>query len=115
LIIPHAGEMGSGKSSLVNLLLGLELMPTSDLQCTATIVEISYGTSPQVTAHFLDDSSGKSREPYRVRSLVLVGITKLLALIIILSFDYCPSFIISPENGVKTLCHLLLRLAEAPA
>ncbi|BFZ08698.1 hypothetical protein BsWGS_11737 [Bradybaena similaris] len=58
-----AGEMGSGKSSLVNLLLGKQLMPTSDLRCTAAIVEISYGSSPQAIAHYRDDSSGKAKTP----------------------------------------------------
>ncbi|CAG5120243.1 unnamed protein product [Candidula unifasciata] len=58
-----AGEMGSGKSSLVNLLLGKQLMPTSDLRCTAAIVEISYGASPQAIAHYRDDSSGRAKTP----------------------------------------------------
>ncbi|BFZ10890.1 hypothetical protein BsWGS_13929 [Bradybaena similaris] len=58
-----AGEMGCGKSSLVNLLLGVDLMPTSDLQCTATIVEISYGASPQAIVHYRADGSGTTKPP----------------------------------------------------
>lgn len=37
------GETGAGKSSLINLLLGMtetELLPTSQLGCTATICEL---------------------------------------------------------------------------
>ncbi|OWF56275.1 uncharacterized protein LOC110449424 isoform X2 [Mizuhopecten yessoensis] len=37
-----AGETSAGKSSFINLLLGTELLPTSDLQCTNTICEIRY-------------------------------------------------------------------------
>uniref|UniRef100_A0A0B7B5M4 Protein kinase domain-containing protein n=1 Tax=Arion vulgaris TaxID=1028688 RepID=A0A0B7B5M4_9EUPU len=62
-----AGEMGSGKSSLVNLLLGKQLMPTSELRCTAAIVEISYGPSPEILAHYRDDSSGKSKKPLLIK------------------------------------------------
>ncbi|CAG5123599.1 unnamed protein product, partial [Candidula unifasciata] len=61
-----AGEMGCGKSSLVNLLLGVDLMPTSDLQCTAAIVEISYGSSPQAIVHFRPDESGRTKPPATV-------------------------------------------------
>ncbi|XP_069125049.1 uncharacterized protein [Argopecten irradians] len=37
-----AGETSAGKSSFINLLLGTDLLPTSDLQCTSTICEIRY-------------------------------------------------------------------------
>lgn len=63
IILVYSGEMGSGKSSLVNLILGKQLMPTSDLRCTAAIVEISYGPSPLAIAHYRDDSSGRARRP----------------------------------------------------
>ncbi|KAK6993525.1 hypothetical protein BgiMline_010077 [Biomphalaria glabrata] len=58
-----AGEVGSGKSSLVNLLLGKHILPTSELRCTAAIVEIQYGPSPQAIVHPRDDSSGRSKNP----------------------------------------------------
>ncbi|XP_050411837.1 uncharacterized protein LOC126826797 isoform X2 [Patella vulgata] len=35
-----AGETGAGKSSVINLLLGSNVLPTSDLQCTANICEL---------------------------------------------------------------------------
>ncbi|KAK3610640.1 hypothetical protein CHS0354_009105 [Potamilus streckersoni] len=35
-----AGDTTAGKSSLINLLLGVDLLPTSSLSCTATICEI---------------------------------------------------------------------------
>ncbi|WAR25554.1 STY46-like protein [Mya arenaria] len=40
------GETASGKSSLINLLLGQSLMPTSALGCTATVVEIRTTRDP---------------------------------------------------------------------
>ncbi|CAL1533140.1 unnamed protein product [Lymnaea stagnalis] len=58
-----AGEMGSGKSSLVNLLLGKQLLPTSDLRCTAAIVEIQYGPTPHAVVHHREDSSGRLKNP----------------------------------------------------
>ncbi|XP_059177527.1 uncharacterized protein LOC131956913 [Physella acuta] len=63
-----AGEMGSGKSSLVNLLLGVPLLPTSELRCTAAIVEIQYGATPQAIAYPREDSSGRSRSPLTLRA-----------------------------------------------
>ncbi|XP_012941068.1 uncharacterized protein LOC101859584 [Aplysia californica] len=58
-----AGELGAGKSSVVNLLLGHTIMPTSELRCTAAIVEISYGASPKAIITWKDDSSGRSITP----------------------------------------------------
>ncbi|XP_033739946.1 tyrosine-protein kinase Fer-like isoform X2 [Pecten maximus] len=40
-----AGETSAGKSSFINLLLGKDLLPTSDLQCTTSICEIRYSQS----------------------------------------------------------------------
>jgi predicted GTPase len=41
LIVISIGETASGKSSLINLLLGgIDLLPTSQLGCTTTICEI---------------------------------------------------------------------------
>ena len=48
------GETGSGKSSLVNLILGEILLPHSVLSTTSTICEMRYGDQPRIVAHFKD-------------------------------------------------------------
>ena len=48
------GETSSGKSSLVNLILGEELLPYSVLSTTSTICELRYGEQRRVVAHFKD-------------------------------------------------------------
>jgi len=49
-----AGETGAGKSSLVNLILGEELLPYSVLSTTSTICELRYGEQSKIVAHFKD-------------------------------------------------------------
>ena len=48
------GEVSSGKSSLVNLILGEELLPYSVLSTTSTICELRYGDQPRIVVHFKD-------------------------------------------------------------
>jgi len=48
------GETGSGKSSLVNLILGEEVLPYSVLSTTSTICELKYGDRPRIVVHFKD-------------------------------------------------------------
>ena len=48
------GETGSGKSSLINLIMGEELLPYSVLRTTSTICELKFGTEPKIVAHFND-------------------------------------------------------------
>ena len=46
------GETCSGKSSLVNLILGEELLPYSALCTTSTMCELKYGEERKIVAHF---------------------------------------------------------------
>ena len=48
------GETSSGKSTLLNLILGEELLPYTILSTTSTICELKYGTTPKLVAHFRD-------------------------------------------------------------
>jgi len=48
------GEKSSGKSSLVNLILGKELLPYSALSTTSTICELRYGRQRKIVVHFKD-------------------------------------------------------------
>ena len=48
------GETSSGKSSLINLILGEELLPYSVLSTTSTICELKFGSRRRIVAHFKD-------------------------------------------------------------
>ena len=48
------GETSSGKSSLINLIMGEELLPYSVLSTTSTICELKFGTERKIVAHFKD-------------------------------------------------------------
>ena len=48
------GERGSGKSSLVNLILGEELLPYSLVSTPPPICELRYGDQPRIMVHFKD-------------------------------------------------------------
>ena len=58
------GETSSGKSSLVNLLLGKEILPSFYSGRTSTICEIKYGEDPKIVAHF-KDKDPETGEPTR--------------------------------------------------
>ncbi|KAL3853221.1 hypothetical protein ACJMK2_016777 [Sinanodonta woodiana] len=49
-----AGDTGAGKSSLINFILGFDLLPTAPIPCTATTCEIRTDSNGQKTAvvHF---------------------------------------------------------------
>ncbi len=49
-----SGEASSGKSTLLNLILGEHDLPYSHLSTTSTICELKYGTTPKLVAHFKD-------------------------------------------------------------
>ena len=53
-----SGETSSGKSTLLNLILGEQLLPYSVLSTTSTIWELRYGDTPKLVAHFKDKGLG---------------------------------------------------------
>ncbi|HWP98798.1 MAG TPA: dynamin family protein [Syntrophomonadaceae bacterium] len=50
------GEFKRGKSSLINAILGLKILPSDVTPATATINRITYGTEPSMTIHYHDGS-----------------------------------------------------------
>ena len=52
------GETYSGKSTLLNLILGEQLLPYSVLKTTSTICELRYGDTPKLVVHFKNKKSG---------------------------------------------------------
>ena len=52
------GEASSGKSTLLNLILGEQLLPYSVLSTTSAICELRYGDTPELVVHFKDKGSG---------------------------------------------------------
>ena len=65
LFIFPKGETSAGKSSLINLLLNEEVLPTCVLQNTLTICEISYGPRKEAKIHFNKYKPGE--EPIRLK------------------------------------------------
>ena len=45
------GQTSAGKSLLINLLLGEEILPSSHTRVTSTICEIKYGEQRRIRAH----------------------------------------------------------------
>ena len=66
------GETSSGKSTILNLILGEQLLPYSILSTTSTICELKYGSTPQLVAHFKD----KDPETWRSTRTVQLGQSK---------------------------------------
>ncbi|XP_028400787.1 uncharacterized protein LOC114523923 [Dendronephthya gigantea] len=56
-----AGESSAGKSSLVNLILGEELLPHHVLNTTSTICEVKYGKERKLIAHHNYDEKQRMR------------------------------------------------------
>ncbi|XP_028400633.1 uncharacterized protein LOC114523798 [Dendronephthya gigantea] len=58
-----AGESSAGKSSLVNLILGEELLPHHNLTTTSTICEVKYGEKRELIAHYNYDEEQRMPKP----------------------------------------------------
>jgi GTP-binding protein EngB required for normal cell division len=56
------GEFKRGKSTLINALLGREVLPADVLPCSATLNRVTYGLTPEVLLRFKADATGKRRE-----------------------------------------------------
>ena len=54
-----SGETSAGKSSMLNLILGEELLPFSVLSATSTICELRYGKKRRIKVHYKQEG----REP----------------------------------------------------
>lgn len=55
------GESSAGKSSLINLILGEELLSHHTLNTTATICEIKYGVERKLVLHYKYDQDQKKK------------------------------------------------------
>lgn len=60
-ILFSLGETSAGKSSVINLILGEEILPNAVLSTTSTIFELKYGEKPMICLHFKDNDG--SRDP----------------------------------------------------
>ena len=58
----HLGETSAGKSSVINLILGEDLLPSAHLSTTSTICELKYGETPMICVHFKDEMA-HTRDP----------------------------------------------------
>lgn len=52
-----AGQFKTGKSTLLNAILGRELLPADVVPCTAVITEIAYGEKPSATLFFKEKAA----------------------------------------------------------
>ena len=55
---------------MINLLLGVDLLPYSILSTTSTICEIKYGLHPKLVAHYKNDGDN-SRPPLLPKTVIL--------------------------------------------
>jgi hypothetical protein len=63
------GEFSAGKSSIVNLLLGCDMLPTSVLSCTRRPTRLRYAPSLQIEAI----SDGGAREPVSPEAIAMLS------------------------------------------
>ncbi len=61
------GEFKGGKSTLINAMLGKELLPSWTMECTATVTQVIYGLEPALYVHYADEK--KQAEQKEVEEL----------------------------------------------
>ena len=88
------GETSAGKSSLINLLLNDQVMPTGVLQNTLTICEISYGRSKEAVIHF----DKPEEAPIRIKEKV---------------FDRMQEYIQQPDHGERRCKRIEIKIPNA--
>ena len=54
-----SGESVAGKSTFINLLVGVDILPTSQLSCTATFCELRYSNSKYAICYVKDGRQRK--------------------------------------------------------
>ena len=57
MIVPILGTQGMGKSTMINAILGEDILPSEADETTCVPVEIRYGTEPQGVVRFRDDKA----------------------------------------------------------
>lgn len=70
--IAFVGEFSKGKSTLINRILGDEILPTAILPTTAVITRITYGKNPKIT---ICDYTGHTKKEIDLRESSWKGLT----------------------------------------
>ncbi len=60
LKILFAGQFKTGKSTLINAMLGQEVLPADVMPCTAVITEIEYAENPRAVLHFKQNKQART-------------------------------------------------------
>lgn len=71
------GEFKRGKSTLINALLGAEILPADVLPCSATLNRVTYGLRPSAELVFRPDARGERRREVIAAEKLAEYVTKL--------------------------------------
>jgi GTPase SAR1 family protein len=69
VLIAFAGEMKTGKSTLINALLGAQILPSSALPCTVVIHRLKYAPQASLSFHY---KNGTIKEQVAINELTLL-------------------------------------------